>query len=144
MNWKNKYTLSSYSKKNYKIFTIVCFLVFALIIDTLIVSVPDFLQDRIVSSPGIALFIMIAASYVAGQYFILHFIKQKTKDIRSKSIQLNTTHLVVTAVQYTLIAIFGLVILEILITNQYHITSLIAATLISYALNVVLLILFAK
>jgi nitrogen-specific signal transduction histidine kinase len=144
MNWKNKYTLSSYSKKNYKIFTVVCFLVFALLIDTLIGNVPDFLQDRIVSGPGIALFVMIAASYVAGQYFILQFIKQKTKDIRSKSIQLNTTHRIVTAVQYTLIAIFVFVILEILITNQYHITSLIAATLISYALNVVLLILFAK
>lgn len=144
MNWKNKYTLSSYSKKNLKIFTVVCFLVFALIIDALIGNVPDFLQDRIVSGPGIALFVMIAASYVAGQYFILQFIKQKTKDIRSKSIQLNTTHRVVTAVQYTLIAIFVLVILEILITRQYHITSLIAATLISYALNVVLLILFAK
>jgi nitrogen-specific signal transduction histidine kinase len=144
MNWKNKYMLSSYSKKNYKIFTVVCFLVFALLIDTLIGNVPDFLQDRIVSGPGIALFVMIAASYVAGQYFILQFIKQKTKDIRSRSIQLNTTHRIVTAVQYTLIAIFVFVILEILITNQYHITSLIAATLISYALNVVLLILFAK
>ena len=83
-------------------------------------AVPDFLQDRIVSGSGIALFILIAASYVAGQYFILQFIKEKTKDIRSKSIQLNTTHRIVTVVQYTLIAIFVFVILEILITKQYH------------------------
>ena len=81
---------------------------------------------------------------MAGQYFILQFIKEKTKEIRSKSIQLNTTHRLVTAVQYTLVAIFVFVILEILITKQYHLINLIAATLISYALNVVLLILFAK
>ncbi|MGI8833903.1 MAG: hypothetical protein ACR2IS_14865, partial [Nitrososphaeraceae archaeon] len=58
--------------------------------------------------------------------------------------QLHTTHRIVTVVQYTLIAIFIFVISEILITKQYHLVNLIAATLISYALNVVLLIFFAK
>ena len=48
-------------------------------IDTLIGAVPDFLQDRIVSGSGITLFILIAAAYVVGQYFILQFIKEKTK-----------------------------------------------------------------
>jgi nitrogen-specific signal transduction histidine kinase len=142
MNWK--YRLSSYGNKNLKIFTVVSFLVFALIIDSLIGSVPDFLQDRIVSGYGIALFVLIASSYVAGQYFILQFIKEKTKEIRSKSFQLNTTHRVVSVVQYTLVAIFVLVILEILITKQYHVNNLVAATLISYSLNVFLLVLFAK
>ena len=54
-------------------------------IDSLIGAVPDFLQDRIVSGFGIALFILMSASYVVGQYFILQFIKEKTREIRSKS-----------------------------------------------------------
>ena len=81
---------------------------------------------------------------LVGQYFILQFVKEKTIDIRTKSIQLNITHQVVTVVQYILVAIFIFVILEILVTKQYHLINLIAATLISYALNVVLLILFAE
>jgi nitrogen-specific signal transduction histidine kinase len=113
-------------------------------IDTLIHAVPDFLQDKIISGPGIALFILISASYVAGQYFILQYVKEKTKEIRSKSFQLKTTHKIVSAVQYTLVAILLFVILEILIMKHYHLITLIAATVTSYSLNVALLILFAE
>ena len=143
MNWETKYRLFSPSKRNTRIFIIFSFLAFALIVDALIGAVPDFLQDRIVSSSGIAFFIFVAACYVVGQYFILQFVKERTIDIRAKSIQLNITHRVVTVVQYILVAIFIFVILEILVTQQYHLINLVAATVISYTLNVVLLILFA-
>jgi nitrogen-specific signal transduction histidine kinase len=116
----------------------------ALLIDALIHAVPDFIQDKIISGPGIALYILISASYVTGQYFILQYVKKKTREIRSKSSLLNTTHKVVTAVQYGLVAILVFVILELLIAKQYHLFTLIAATVISYSLNVILLILFAE
>ena len=53
---------------------------------------------RIVSDPGMGLFILMGAFYVAGQYFILQFIKEKTREIRSKSPQLNATHRIVACV----------------------------------------------
>ena len=97
---------SRYGDKNFKIFVVVSFLVVALMIDTLIGSIPDFIQDSIVSGSGITLFILIGLSYVVGQYFILKFVRDKTKEIRSKSSQLNTTHKIVTAVQYVLVGNF--------------------------------------
>lgn len=81
---------------------------------------------------------------MTGQYFILQYVKKKTREIRSKSSRLNTTHKVVTAVQYGLVAILVFVILELLIAKQYHLFTLIAAAVISYSLNVILLILFAE
>jgi nitrogen-specific signal transduction histidine kinase len=143
MNLQSMIIKSSYGDKNFKIFVVVSFLVVALMIDTLIGAIPDFLQDRIVSGSGITLFILIAVSYISGQYFILKFVKEKTKDIRAKSPQLNTTHRIVTVVQYVLVAILVSVIMEMLIIKQYHLVNLIAATLISYGLNVALLLLFA-
>ena len=121
MNWEYIFKLSSQGNKNLKIFIVVSLLACAITVDSLIGAVPDFLQDRIVSGSGITLFILIAASYVMGQYFILKFIKDATIEIRSKSHILNATHRIVAVVQYTLVTIFLFVIFEILITKQYHV-----------------------
>ena len=134
---------SFYGNDRLKIFLVITFLVVALMIDTLFGSIPDFIQDRIISGPGIALFILITAAYIIGQFFILKFVKERTKEIRAKSSLLQTTHKIVTWAQYVLVAIFVSVVLEILVTRQYHLVNLIAATVISYGLNVFLLGLFA-
>ena len=134
---------SFYGNDRLKIFLVITFLVVALMIDTLFGAIPDFIQDRIISGPGIALFILITAAYIIGQFFILKFVKERTKEIRAKSSLLQTTHKIVTWAQYVLVAIFVSVVLEILVTRQYHLVNLIAATVISYGLNVFLLGLFA-
>jgi signal transduction histidine kinase len=134
---------SFYGNDRLKIFLVIAFLVVALMIDALFVSIPDFIQDRIISGPGIALFILITAAYIIGQFFILKFVKERTKEIRARSSLLQTTHKIVTWAQYVLVAIFVSVVLEILVTRQYHLVNLIAATVISYGLNVFLLGLFA-
>ena len=143
MIWQNILKTSGPGNKHLNMFIVISFLVVALMVDTLIGSIPDFIQDRIVSGPGIALFVLIVMSYVIGQYFVLKFVNEKTGEIRSKSSQLRATHKIVTASQYVLVAILIAVVLEILITQQYHLVDLIAATTISYALSVVLLLLFA-
>jgi signal transduction histidine kinase len=119
-------------------------LISALIVDAVIVSVSDFLQDQIESPPGIVLFIMTASLFIVGQYIILQYVKRKTKDIRSKSHYLDILHKVVTAIQYALCSIFILVILEMLIGSQYHLVNLIAAQFLSYMLYISVLILFAE
>ena len=143
INRQNIIRKSFYGNDRLKIFLVITFLVVALMIDALFVSIPDFIQDRIISGPGIGLFILITAAYIIGQFFILKFVKERTKEIRAKSSLLQITHKIVTWAQYILVAIFVSVVLEILITRQYHLVNLITATVISYGLNVFLLGLFA-
>ena len=100
-------------------FYIVIIVVFSsLIVDSIINSVADFIFDRIATFWGIALFVLFGGIYGAGQFFILKFVKQKTKDIRDRSLYLNLIHRVVTVVQYSFTAILLFVILQITITQQ--------------------------
>jgi signal transduction histidine kinase len=129
---------------NVHMYIITLLLISALIVDAVIVSVSDFLQDEIVSPPGIALFILTGLLFILAQYLILQYVKRKTKDIRSKSHYLDILHKVVTVVQYGLCSIFIFVILEMLIGSRYHLANLFAAEYLSYILYISVLILFAE
>src|SRR5919108_3233155 len=125
-------------------FYIVLFAVIsALIIDTLLNTVADFIYENLVTLWGVTLFFLLASVYLLGQYYILRFIKSKSKDIRSKSPSINLTYKAVTIVQLVLAAILLYLILQITITEQYSVVHLILATIFSYSLNAVILLLFA-
>lgn len=129
---------------NYQIYILISFLLSALVLDALISTVSDFLQDRIVSPVGISLFIIIAFAFVASQYFVLQYIKEETREIRSKSPYLNIVHKLVTIIQYSLAAILVFTILQMVTVGQYHVVNLIVAEVIGYSLNAVVLALFAE
>jgi nitrogen-specific signal transduction histidine kinase len=129
---------------NAHLYIITLLLISALIVDAVIVSVSDFLQDEIVSPPGIILFILTGLLFIVAQYIILQYVKRKTKDIRSKSHYLDILHKVVTVVQYGLCSIFIFVILEMLFGSRYHLANLFAAEFLSYILYISVLILFAE
>ena len=108
------------SETGKRMFYIVIIVVFSsLIVDSIINYVADFIFDRIATFWGIALFVLFGGIYAGGQFFILKFVKQRTKDIRDRSLYLNITHRVVTIVQYSLTAILLFVILQITIMQQY-------------------------
>src|SRR5919109_1891081 len=115
----------------------------ALVIDNLLNYVADFIYQNLVTFWGVTLFFLLSSVYLLGQYFILRFIKSKTKDVRSKSPFLNLTYKAVTIVQLLLAAILLYLILQITITEQYSVVHLILATIFSYSLNAVILLLFA-
>ena len=75
--------LRKWGKKMFYIILIV--VISSLIIDSIINSVADFIFDRIATFWGVALFVLFGGIYGAGQFFILKFVKQKTKDIRDRS-----------------------------------------------------------
>jgi signal transduction histidine kinase len=128
--------------RNY--FYIICSVVIsALIVDSVLNTVADFIFEGLITFWGVALFIILASIYVLGQFFILQHLKSKSKDIRSKSSSLNAVHKVVTASQLFLSAILAYLILQILITQEYNLSHLILVTIVSYSLNAVLMILFA-
>jgi signal transduction histidine kinase len=124
-------------------YIIISVVISALIIDTLLNTVADFIFERLVTFWGVTLFFILASIYVLGQYIILQYLKSRTKDARSKSPFLNTTHNAVTVIQLFLSAILVYLIFQITISREYSLTHLILVTIVSYSLNAVLLLLFA-
>jgi hypothetical protein len=80
---------SDWGKKT--LYIILSVVIFSLIIDSMINFVADFIFQRIATFWGVALFVLFAGIYGAGQFFILDFVKQRTKDIRARSSSLNIT-----------------------------------------------------
>src|SRR5918995_2511642 len=80
-------------------YIIISVVISALIIDTLLNTVADFIFEGLVTFWGVTLFFIFASIYVLGQYIILQYLKSRTKDARSKSPFLNTTHNAVTVIQ---------------------------------------------
>ena len=143
-NISSKGTLSISGKWNMKILTVISIIVIAiLIVDTMVNQVADFLVPQITSDFGIASFIVIVILSAVGQYFFLEFIKRKTSEIRARAIYLKILHYAVTIVQYALLGILAFMLLQILVISQYPVSILIAATVLSYTLNAILMGLFA-
>jgi hypothetical protein len=120
--------------KNKKILITVTFVAVALVVDAMISNIADFINQFLVSGSGITLFIIIVCIYFFGQYFILEFVKLKSKEIRSQTSHLKVMHKIVTIVQYSLTAIILLVILQMVLTSHYYTFMLTAVTAISYIL----------
>lgn len=129
---------------NSQFYLVMFLLISALIVDAVIVSVSDFIQDQIISPAGTILFIVTGFIFVIGQYIILQYIKRKTRDVRSKFHSLDTLHKIVTVIQYALSGIFIFVILEMLLGSQYHLANLITAEFLSYSLYISVLVLLAE
>ena len=129
---------------NSQFYLVMYLLISALIVDAVIVSVSDFIQDQIISPAGTILFIITGFIFIIGQYVILQCIKRKTRDLRSRFHSLDTLHKIVTVIQYALCGIFIFVILEMLVGSQYHLANLISAEFLSYALYISVLILLAE
>jgi hypothetical protein len=93
--------LSQFRKyNNSQMYLVAYLLISALIVDAVIVSVSDFLQDQIVSPSGTVLFILTGFLFIIGQYAVLKYVKRKTKDIRSKFRYLDILYKMATVIQY--------------------------------------------
>jgi hypothetical protein len=112
----------------------------ALTIDIGISVVADIVAKQAVSLLGITLFVVISGIYCVGQFFILEMVKAKNRENRILSSNPNRFFdRVVTIVQYVLVAIMILVVIQILSTSHYYTYLLIAAVAASYGLATVLM-----
>jgi len=133
------------SSRNAKILAIVFIVVvLALIVDSMINQVSDFLVPQLTSIWGMISFIIIAFVSGIGQFLILEFIKHRTKDIRCKFLHIKILHGITTTVQYFLLAVITALILEMLLSSKYQTGILITVTIASYSLNIVTLGLLSK
>jgi hypothetical protein len=129
------------SRKLLVIMTIVAIL---LTIESQISNIADFIPEQLASDQGIAVFVGIWAIFTVTQYYILAFVKYNNKYSRARTRFLHLIHRIVTAAQFLLAGIIALVILQILIAQEYNTVILYIALSISYGLWLVTLGLLAK
>ena len=126
-----------------RLFMLMLVTIIVITIDSEIGYVADFIPEQISSRGGVFAFIVIAAIFTITQYFILDYVKQSNKETRERVSKLLTLHTGVSVVQYILAAVIALVILQILLTQQYSTVSLYIVHAISYGLWIVILSLLA-
>ena len=127
-----------------KLLVIMTIVAVTLTVESQISTIADFIPEQLASSQGIAAFIGIWVIFTVTQYYILAFVKHNNKDSRSRTRFLHLIHSIVTIAQFLLAGIIALVILQILIAQEYNTIMLYIALSISYGLWIVTLGLLAK
>ena len=129
---------------NRTILIIFCIVMAFLIPDIMINYVSDFIVPILISDWSIFFFVMICAVFGVGQFFIMRFVSENSREIRAKDRHLNVIHMIVTVAEYLLVAIMVYIVLEILVTSSYHTVMLTAVTDITGFLTVGILCLCAQ
>jgi hypothetical protein len=127
-----------------KLLVIMTIVAILLTIESQIGNIADFIPEQLASGQGIVVFIGIWAIFTVTQYYILAFVKYNNKYSKTRTRFLYLIHRIVTAAQFLLAGIIALVILQILIAQEYNTVMLYIALSISYGLWVVTLGLLAK
>ena len=107
-------------------------------------NIADFIPEHLASSQGIVAFVGIWVIFSVTQYYILAFVKHNNNYSKSRTQFLHLIHRIVTAAQSLLAGIIALVILQILIAQEYNTVMLYIALSISYGLWIVTLGILAK
>jgi hypothetical protein len=147
MNRLELFRILSASRNNNKlIFAIVSILVCTLILDISFARLSTLFYGELSDfGTNFIAFIIIVAVTMIAQYFILSFVRQRTKYIgNNKMMQhINVTRIVVTIVQYVLWATLILAILQIAMTKEYYSSILSTISVISYSVATMLLLLIS-
>ena len=114
-------------------------LTFALVVDMELSNVADLLHTVINSQFGINTFIVISATYLAGQYILLRFARVMTADLRSQRKDIRFIDLIASAVQGFIIIIFLLLIAEMTLGTSYDLFMLILVTIVSNGLTAIVM-----
>lgn len=129
---------------NRKISIVVYIVLIAIVADTMINQNVDRLVAQNTSAFGIAVFMIFASVSMIGQYLILYYAKEKTREIRSRARYIATLHIIATIIQYLIIGVSILVMTDILVLQQYPTLSLAIVTTSTYGMNIGLMIIFAQ
>jgi len=127
-----------------KLLVIMTIVAVTLTVESQVSIVADFIPEQLASNTGIVAFIGIWAVCSVMQYYILAFVKYNNKAGRTRTRFLHLIYSIVTATQFLLAGIVALVILQILIAQEYNTIRLYIALSLSYGLWIVTLGLLAK
>jgi hypothetical protein len=125
--------------------TIVFWIVTAfLIADVILNYVAEFIEPYLISLPSIIFFTVMVGVCGFGAYYLLKFVRERSKSVVSKDPYLRVISTTVLVVQFLLISLVVSLLFEILFTSQYHTPLFVATALISEILALGLLGLFAQ
>ncbi|HEY7108331.1 MAG TPA: hypothetical protein VH415_02770 [Nitrososphaeraceae archaeon] len=130
-------------KNDKNMLIVITILIFVLVSDTMINTVADFLSSQLISNFGIVLFVLFTLITGITQYFLLKYVKAKINYMYYKSSSTRLLYIVVSLIQYLLLALVFTVIIQILISRSYSTYIIIALTGVSYILNISLMSYFA-
>ena len=125
--------------------TVIIWIVTAfLIADVILNYVAEFIEPFLISLPSIILFTIMVGICSFGAYFLLKFVREKSKSVVSKDPYIKVISTTVMVVQFLLIALVIFLLFEILFTSQYDTPLFVATALISEIVALGLLGLFAQ
>jgi hypothetical protein len=137
-------TIFSGSDIGKRLFALMLIVIIALTVDSQIGYIADFIPQQLSSNGGIAIFVALAVVFVITQHLILDYVNQSNKQTRQRAPHLHLLHRGVVIGQYVLAAVLAIVILQILLTQQYNVVSLYITYTISYGLWIVTLALLTN
>lgn|SRR5215207_942160 len=123
---------------------ITCILTTALLLDTSLGRISNFITSNAQCSLIISTFTIIVITYIISHCIILEYTNKKIKDINSKNILSDVRNKTLRAFQYSISAFLIVVILDIFINSNYHTLMLIIILTISYGLSIVTLAILVK
>jgi hypothetical protein len=125
-------------------FVVICVITSALIIDTSIIKVYYFNAVQSSDNSSVIIFIVISFISLIGQYLVLEYVKKNSREIRNnKKLHLGVLHKAVALIQYGLIAINVILILQMVTVSRYYVAYLVIATGMSYGLSITLMTILA-
>jgi len=129
---------------NKRFFALMVVVIVTITVDSQIGYVADFIPERLSSNVGVFTFIVIAVVFAITQYLILAHIKKSNKETTQRVPHLSKLHTGVSVAQYSLAVVIAVVILLILLTQQYNIIALYIVYVFSFGLWILTLALLAK
>lgn len=130
------YAISSSINDTRKFSIVVSIIVAILAVDVSLSSITSITSMAYIW--GVAAFTITVVTYGIGQYFILQFVKAKSKNVRVNSAFFRILTSTVLIVQYIITAIFGLLVLQILLNWYYSTVILNLGSTITYALAAII------
>jgi hypothetical protein len=142
-NFYNQFSVFSFTD-NIRIFVVVYIVLAVIVMDTMLNQNPELRLHFKNSGLSVAFFVICGVISIAGQFYIIQFVRQKSSQIRKKVAYIGISYKIVSIIQYLTIAIFVFVLLGILVFWEYPTISLTIVTTVSYGLNIGLMIVFTQ
>jgi hypothetical protein len=127
-----------------RLFALMVAVIAAITVDSQIGYVADFIPEQLSSNTGVFTFISIAVIFAITQYLILDYVKQSNRQTKQKVPHLDKLHTGMSVAQYLLAGVVAVIILQILLTQQYNIIAIYISYAVSYGLWVATLALLAR
>lgn len=127
-------------QENKKAFVVIILLISILIIDISLFRIFDLIRINVTSGWTTILFVLMSITYLLGQHFLIRFARTKSLKVRELgNLHLNVLDKSVTIIQYLLLGIILLVLLQVLLFSEIYTGAIIVAAIISYATAIFML-----